>query len=92
MTKTRHASHRMQQRGIPPLVVDWLLTFGHMRHDHRGAIVYYFDKHPRRNLERAVGRRVVAHLAQYLDAYAVSTTNGDNVITVGYRRRRFNQG
>jgi hypothetical protein len=41
----------MQQRGIPPLVVDWLLRFGHMRHDHRGAIVYYFDKHSRRDLE-----------------------------------------
>ena len=88
---TRHARYRMQQRAIPPLVVTWLLDFGRARHDHHGGIVYYFDKESRRNLERTVGSRIVARLWDYLDAYAVSTTSGDRVVTVGHRDRRFNR-
>jgi Domain of unknown function (DUF4258) len=37
---SEHAKHRMQQRGIPLLVIDWLLEFGQTRYDHRGAMVY----------------------------------------------------
>lgn len=86
---SNHAKHRMQQRGIPPLVVTWLLEFGQTRYDHRGGIVYYFDKHSRRNLERVVGRKVVSRLSDYLNSYAVSSTNDDALVTVGHRYKRF---
>jgi hypothetical protein len=89
---SKHARHRMQQRSIPPLVVTWLLEFGKMRYDHRGGIVYYFDSHSRRNLERVVGSRVVARLSDYLNSYAVSSTADDALVTVGHRCRRFNLG
>ena len=85
---TKHAQRRMQQRCIPPLVVTWLLEFGQKRYDHRGGIVYYFDKHSRRNLEREVGSRVVARLSDYLDAYAVSSTSDEKLVTVGHRYQR----
>jgi hypothetical protein len=85
---TKHAQRRMQQRCIPPLVVTWLLEFGQMRYDHRGGIVHYFDKHSRRNLERVVGSRVVARLSDYLDAYAVSSTSDEKLVTVGHRYQR----
>ena len=86
---SRHATRRMQQRSIPPLVVDWLLDFGRMRYDHRGAIVYSFDKQSRRSLERAVGSRVVARLSDYLDVYAVATASEGRLVTVGHRDKRF---
>lgn len=82
----------MQQRGIPPLVVTWLLEFGKMRYDHQGGIVYYFDNHSRRTLERVVGGRVVARLSDYLNTYAVSSTNDEALVTVGHRHKRFNLG
>jgi hypothetical protein len=80
----------MQQRGIPPLVVTWLLEFGKMRYDHRGGIIYYFDNNSRRNLERAVGSRVVARLSDYLNSYAVCSAGDDALVTVGHRCKRFN--
>jgi hypothetical protein len=80
----------MQQRSIPPLVVTWLRDFGRSRFDHRGGVVYYFDKPSRQNLERAVGRRVVSRLSDYLDSYAVCSTSDDEIITVGHRCHRFN--
>lgn len=82
----------MQQRSIPPLVVTWLLEFGKMRYDHRGGIVYYFDSHSRRNLERVVGSRVVARLSDYLNTYAVASASDDALVTVGHRHKRFNLG
>jgi hypothetical protein len=89
---SNHARHRMQQRSVPPLVVAWLLDFGKVRYDHRGGIIYYFDKDARRNLERAVGRRVVSRLSDYMNVYAVSSTNDNTLVTVGHRYRRFNLG
>jgi hypothetical protein len=87
---SKHARRRMQQRSIPPLVVTWLLEFGQMRYDHQGGIVHYFDRHSRRNLERVVGSKVVARLSDYLNAYAVSSTSDEALITVGHRYKRFN--
>jgi hypothetical protein len=87
---SKHARRRMQQRSIPPLVLTWLLEFGQMRYDHHGGIVYYFDRHSRRKLEHAVGSRVVARLSDYLNAYVVSSTGDEALITVGHRYKRFN--
>lgn len=83
---SKHASQRMQQRGVPPLVVNWLLDYGRACHDHCHGIVYYFDKRSRRALQRAAGRRVVARLADYLDCYAVVSEEG-TLVTVGHRHK-----
>ena len=63
-----------------------------MRYDHQGGVVYYFDWHSRRNLERVVGSKVVARLSDYLNAYVVSSTRGEALVTVGHRYKRFNLG
>jgi hypothetical protein len=89
---TKHASNRMRQRSIPPLVVTWLEQYGKTRHDHHGAIVCYFDKQSRRDLEREVGRPVVSRLSPYLDCYAVLDASDRRVVTVGHRFRRLNMG
>ena len=87
---SQHAEHRMQQRGVPPLIVTWLLDFGKQRYDHHGAVIHYFDKRSRRNLEREVGRKVISRLAGYLDSYLVVSTDDHALVTVGHRFRRFN--
>lgn len=90
MRLTRHARVRAQQRGLPPLIIDWLFRYGTEREDGCGATVLFFDRNSRRTLERECGRRVVSHLERYLSAYAVVA--GDDVVTVGHRYRpmRFN--
>jgi hypothetical protein len=82
-----HAQKQMQRRGIPPLIVQWLEEFGDEVHDHHGGIILHLSKAARRRLERAVGRRPVRKLDEWLDAYLVISTEGA-CITVGLRYRR----
>jgi hypothetical protein len=84
---SRHACVRMQQRGIPRAVVERLLDFGAVQHDHRGAVIVYFDKRSRRRLARAEGRAAAYTLERWRNAYAVVTADGA-VVTVGRRDKR----
>jgi len=86
-TLTQHGAVRVQQRALPPLVLDWLHTYGHEHHDGHGAMILFFDKPARRRLERAVGREPVRRMKQWLNAYAVVSGEGQ-VITAGHRFRR----
>jgi hypothetical protein len=52
-TLTKPADKRVQQRGIPPLVIEWLEDYGTVVHDHGGAVVRFFDRTAKRRLERA---------------------------------------
>uniref|UniRef100_Q47GB6 DUF4258 domain-containing protein n=1 Tax=Dechloromonas aromatica (strain RCB) TaxID=159087 RepID=Q47GB6_DECAR len=84
---TLHAAARQQQRGIPPLIMEWLSTYGACRHDHRGVEILYFDKQSRKALARDVGEEIVSRLSALLDTYAVVSDSG-SVITVGHRFKR----
>ena len=88
MNLTKHATERSQQRGIPPLVIEWLQQFGEETFDGRGCIQRYFSKASIRALERAFGRQPVSKLNQYLDAYTVESMGSGTIVTVGYRRTR----
>ena len=83
---SKHAEVRLRQRGIPFLVLEWLLNYGQSRNDHKHGIVLYFDSSSRRRL-RQVAAPAFALNSKYLDSYAVTTTEG-KVITVGRRTRR----
>jgi len=87
---TKHSSERMQQRAIPPLIVDWLMAYGATEYDHHGAEIHYFDKKARRQLERDFGGLIVRRLDDLLDTYLVVGTDG-GVITVGHREQRINR-
>lgn len=52
MNMTSHAIKRSQQRGIPPLIVQWLDQFGEEHYDGRGAVIRYFSLASRRAMER----------------------------------------
>lgn len=84
---TDHAQARTQQRGVPPLILEWLITYGSTQPDQRGAEIRYFDHAARRRLSRAVGHQVVDRLGQLLDMYAVMSNDGV-VITIGHRFKR----
>jgi hypothetical protein len=81
MNYTRHAKARAQQRCIPPLVVDWLLGYGH-RSPAQGAERVTFDKRARRELARDVGLPVVKQMARFLSASIVVDAQTEEVITV----------
>jgi hypothetical protein len=87
MSLTRHALVRMQQRGIGADVIDDLLDYGRMAHDHRGAEIVFFDKSSRQRLARERGDEALRRLGNRLRAYLVIDTAGD-VLTVGHRTRR----
>ena len=82
---SKHARDRSQQRGIPPLIMEWLFEFG-MEEHHRGRQIVYFDKKSRKSLRRAVGRQAIAKLDKYMNSYLV--VEDGNVITVGHRFSR----
>jgi hypothetical protein len=90
LTVTRHASARLQQRGIPPGVVNELLDFGQEVHDHRGSSIFYFDRQARERLRRACGDVAYRRLESHLNAYAVIGRQGQ-IVTVGHRTRRVNR-
>lgn len=52
-----------------------------------GAVILFLDKQSIRSMERDLGRRPVARLAEWLDAYKVRTSDGQT-ITIGHRTRR----
>lgn len=82
MKATEHADVRIQQRGIPPLVVDLLLQFGRREHDHHGAEIVYFDRKSRNRIVKYSGG-LIGKLNEHLESYAVLADG--NIITVGTR-------
>ena len=84
---TQHAETRMQQRGIPPLIRDWLFDFGEQAYDGHGAIVLYFSKKSRRRLEQTMGREPIRRMSEWMKSYAVVSTEG-RLITIGSRWKR----
>lgn len=90
LTMTNHARARIQQRGIPEVVVENLLDFGREAYDHLGSRIFYFDRRARQALRRACGKETYKRIEARLDAYAVLAPSGD-IVTVGHRTRRINR-
>ncbi len=87
--KTQHAIQRSQQRGVPPLIQDWLFAYGKEVYDGKGAIVRYFTNDSIIKMERDFGRDPIRKLSEFLRCYLVESTEG-TVITVGKRYNRIN--
>ena len=85
MNISTHAQTRIQQRGIPPLIVDWLMEFGAVKYTH-GARKRFFDKKARNRLAQAVGDEVVNRLGSLLNVYVVEAD--ETLVTAGHRLRR----
>jgi hypothetical protein len=86
MKLTEHARVRLQQRAIPPLVLDLLLQFGARDHAPDHAQFVYFDKRSRRRMANYAGC-LAPTLDAHLDVCAV-VGNEEQVITTGHRTTR----
>jgi hypothetical protein len=82
---TTHATIRAQQRGIPPLIQDWLLDYGEEQFDGRGGIVRYFSHECLWEMERDIGKATLKRMSEYLRCYLVQSSRDGAVITVGKR-------
>jgi hypothetical protein len=82
---TEHAQRRAQQRGVPPLVMHWLLDYGEEAFDGRGGVVRYFSPRSIRQLQLEIGHAPLRRLNEYLRCYLVQGSQDGNVITVGKR-------
>ena len=78
---TRHAQIRASQRGIPRLLVDWLLDFG-SRRAVEGGEIFYFDKASRERLRRYAGRQALSKLDRPLNVYAFIVDG--QIVTLGF--------
>ncbi len=87
MVMSTHASTRLQQRGVSPLILDLLLQFGARESAGDGAETVYFDRKAKRRLQSYSGN-LISKLSEALDIYAV--VSGNTVITVGCRYKRIN--
>lgn len=85
LNSTKHAQARAQQRGVPPLISQWLEIYGEQHYDGRGGICFFFSKASRRMLERAVGREPLRQLGRYLDCYKVVCSTSGMTVTCGHR-------
>jgi hypothetical protein len=84
---TDHAQVRTKQRGIPIPIVDLLLEFGSVVHDHRKGKIVFFDAASRRRVLRTKGKAFLRRIDGRLDCYAVIGSDGA-VVTVGHRHKR----
>jgi hypothetical protein len=87
MMNTRHAYIRSQQRGIPPMIDQWLDLYGREEYAENGVVIVYLCKDSIRSLEKDLGKRPVSRMSEWFNAYKVRSTAGDT-ITVGFRRNR----
>ena len=85
MDLTRHASVRSQKRGIPPLIMRWLLEYGDRAAAH-GAVRLSFSKRSRRQIEADEGKQVVSQLGRFMAASAIVDPRTDAVITVMWKK------
>jgi hypothetical protein len=88
---TRHAEIRAQQRGIPPLIDQWLDLFGEKEYDGHGGVVRFFSRASIRTMKRAFGDAPMRKLTKYFRAYKVESNHDGHIITIGHRIKRINR-
>jgi hypothetical protein len=80
---TKHARVRVQQRSIPPVVIDALLDFGDRREAGGGAEIVYFTKRTWRKFASYVGAAVKG-FERYRSCYVIEASDG-SIVTAAFR-------
>ena len=86
---SKHAQERMQQRAIPPLVLDLLYRYGREQHQNGGTVLF-FDQHSRRKALCAL-KDTLQRFDKVSDTYVVTAADNGKAITVGHRTKRIRQ-
>lgn len=86
LSLTRHATQRLQQRGIKAETLALLHEFGRRVYAHNGAAHLIFDHSARRRVAAALGKAAArVNFSMYA---VVDAANSARVITVGHRTGR----
>lgn len=85
---SHHAELRQQQRGIPSVIVDLVLTYGSREYDNHGGVTKYLDRRSRKAIEQDMGRDFVRRYSNQLNVYVVQSAIDGRVITCGHRHSR----
>lgn len=88
---SKHAAIRAQQRGITPMIQEYLLEYGAEIYDGHGGIKRCFDKRSIRRIERCLGAEQVRRIANFQDTYLVESCHDGSIITVGHRTKRMHR-
>ena len=83
---SKHCDIRCKQRGIPVIIIDWLIDYGRVVRSY-GADVYYLDKKGRRRLKREIGTIAYKRMNDLLNSFLVMSDDG-TIVTVGKRYKR----
>ena len=86
MNLSRHATSRMQQRAIPPLMVDLLVRYGREQPTRDGTVVF-LDSRGRQRVRQALVD-ALTRFDKLEDAYLIEANDTSTVVTVGHRTRR----
>lgn len=81
---SEHARARIQQRAIPPILIDFLIAHGSVEKAGGGAERWFFNRKGWRELERRLGP-TSRSFSRYRNVYVI--LQGRTVITVAHRRR-----
>lgn len=88
MNISHHAELRQQQRGIPSVIVELVLTYGSREYDKHGGVTKYLDRRSRKAIEQDMGRDFVRRYSNQLNVYVVQSAINGRVITCGHRHAR----
>ncbi len=83
---SHYATARLQQRGIPSYVIDTLMNYGKVNHDHHGAEILTFPKAVRQRLRNTLPKSKYVTLEAHFGCYAVLSEGV--IVTVGHRTKR----
>lgn len=89
MELSKHAHTRQQQRGIAPIIIDLLLTYGDAEKSGDGTTKYFFTKRSRQLLRTYAGP-LAGIIEEHTNCIAVLSSEGD-VVTVAHRIKRIKQ-
>lgn len=87
---TNHAVQRMQQRGIDPATVDYLLAYGDERCTNGGATILYFAKRFKKKLFGHLNKGERVKLEGAFNVYLI-LGDDDHIVTVGHRISRLSK-
>jgi len=85
MQITEHAKKRMQQRGIPKNIIDWLLRFGDSTRGYKCKVLQ-FSKKGQKRMKIELGNQYAQLEKTIRSAYII--VQGNTIITAGHRYKR----
>lgn len=91
MNSRSHGETRQQQRGIPSVIVNLVLTYGSHEYDNRGGVMKYLDRRSRKAIAQDKGRDFVKRYSNQMNVYVVQSAIDGRVITCGHRHTRINR-